>query len=262
MKKILNRTSVRSYKDIKIDSEIIENMKKIINSSPTSMNESGFSAIFITDKNQKERIRNYTKPVCDQVAISEAPLLIIFCADYNRIDYACKKNGYTSTANSLDNLISCCGDAFIASSLLMSYCIDINLSTCYIGVIRAISTLLKKELNLTNNIIPVVGMVVGFANNINEIKPKLNRCYNNKYSIKMVKKEIDNYDLNTSEYYQKRVNGKKQTTWSKQIGKYFSNKDVFNYADSNFLMWSKKLNYPDEKYKKKYWNYLNSKLKK
>jgi nitroreductase len=81
MNRILNRTSCRSYLDKPIEQEKIEQLKAIINHSPTAMNRQDFSCIFVTDKNKIANLSGYAG---GQKHILEAPLFLVFYADQNR----------------------------------------------------------------------------------------------------------------------------------------------------------------------------------
>ena len=56
---MLKRTSVRNFKDKKLDIKTIEQLKQVVNASPTWKNYQDFSAIFITDQNTKNRLSVY-----------------------------------------------------------------------------------------------------------------------------------------------------------------------------------------------------------
>ena len=61
----LSRRSCRNFDNTKpIPQEYIDELKTVINLSPTSTNSQGFSAIFVTDKKVKELIKsiNFNQP--------------------------------------------------------------------------------------------------------------------------------------------------------------------------------------------------------
>ena len=47
------------------------------------------------------------------------------------------------------------------------------------------------KLTLDNNIF-VIGLLIGEPNSINEVKPKLNKVFENEYDFEEVKKELTN----------------------------------------------------------------------
>ncbi|GHU49007.1 hypothetical protein FACS1894218_7180 [Bacilli bacterium] len=81
MKRILDRTSCRSYLNKPIEQDKIAQLKAIINQSPTAMNRQDFSCIFVTDKQKINKLSEYAG---GQKHILEAPLFLVFYADHNR----------------------------------------------------------------------------------------------------------------------------------------------------------------------------------
>jgi nitroreductase len=125
--KILNRTSCRNYLDKEISRDIIDQLKQVVNSSPTAINAQPFSAIFITDNKTKSELAKFN---FNQPQITQAPLIVIFFSDLNRLFH--KENIENSFSKYVDSTI----DATIACSLLMSAAIDLDLGTCILGGFR------------------------------------------------------------------------------------------------------------------------------
>ncbi len=202
----LHRRSVRHFSNKTIEIKKINNLKKVINASPTSMNGQQFSAIFIQD--------NKTKKILSEISggqkhIEEAPLFVMFLADFNRIEEANhlynNNNGFNKeleiTRNTIDSLLYGFVDATIAAQGTVDAAISMDLSTCYIGAVRRNVKAIKELLDLPDHIVPVVGITIGYSENLFEIKPKINKVYNEIYNSELVKTEIKEYDIVTNEYY-------------------------------------------------------------
>lgn len=232
--KLLKRTSIRKYKKNKeVPKYIKDKLIDIINSSPTAINSSSFSTIIIENKEVREKLFEITGSYITQQHIVDASMFFLFCVDLNRLKYSAEKNNLEINDNSIDLFASSIGDAFIASSLLMTAALDYGMGTCFIGSVRMAHEYLKKELNLEDNIVPIVGLVLGYPDENNEIKPKQNRVFIDKYDLKAVKDEVDSYDEIMKEYFLNRDKNYKDTTWSLQLASIYSKKD-FNMVDKNF----------------------------
>lgn len=194
----LKRTSVRSFKAKNIEKSKIETIKQVINSAPTAKNFQCFSAIFITNQKIKDKLCEIN---WNQKHIKQAPLIILFCADHNRLDISLK----TSTHN-FEQYIWSTIDSTIASAMAMDCAIELGLGTCYLGGIRFQADKIKKILNLSGSITPVIGMCVGYPDKICAIRPKINKIYDEKYSLTQLKKEMKEYDKLMNEYYLKIFN--------------------------------------------------------
>ena len=228
IKKILERRSERNYKKIKIKKEKIEKILQVINSSPTSTNSQDFSAIIVTDNELKKEI---TLGYETQKHIVEAPLFIIFCADMNRIKYIAEKENKEIHINSINNFLTASGDAFIAASFAANAAIQLDLGVCYIGMVRASIEKIQKKLNLTGNILPIIGLTIGYPEFQNEIKPKINHIFTGKYDIEKLQGEVNTYDKEMLKYYDSRNANKKNSNWSETCLNPFLNGDTGKKID-------------------------------
>ena len=80
-------------------------------------------------------------------------------------------------------------------------------------------------LNLPKFSFPIVGLTIGYENEKVGIKPKVNKVYDNKYDLSLVKKEVDEYDIVMENYFRNRdKNSKMDDTYSKTTAKTY---DIF-----------------------------------
>ena len=84
---LLNRTSVRRYEYDKIPSETLDFIYRAIANTPTSYNGQQFSVIAIDDQSIKEELYAIT----NQKQIKTCATLLVFCADYHKIDILAQK---------------------------------------------------------------------------------------------------------------------------------------------------------------------------
>lgn len=208
---IKNRTSCRDYLNKNIERDKIEILKEVVNSSPTSQNSHSFSCVFITDENIKNEFISHSQY---QDHIKTAPLLVVFIADLNRIKRSIEINNLDFPTNlGYELYTSCVVDAAIASGLLQSALLELGLDSCYLGVIRNYPKHVIEKLNISSCATPIFGMTIGYRNEKNEIKPKLNKVYEQKYNINQLNKELDEYSQNMKEYYETRTSNKKSLSW-------------------------------------------------
>ena len=217
LNKILNRRSERSYKNEQLDQNTINNIKDVINSAPTSINGNTTSAIFITDPELKKEISDLN---WGQKHIVDAPLMIMFCADLYRTNISLEKNDMSfnelSEEYKFEAYDAALGDSFIAATMVQSYILDENLGACYIGGVRQFVPTLQQRLNLPDNVIPVVGLLVGHIDKQEDVKPKINKVFEEKYDIEQLNNDVNDYDEVMKEYYAKRSNNNKgEMTWTK-----------------------------------------------
>lgn len=209
--KILNRRSQRNYLNKEIEQEKIDAIFDVINSSPTCTNSHDYSAIVITDKEVREKI-SLNLPT--QKHIIDAPLFILFCADTNRIDLVAQSKQQEVCTDSFNSFLTASGDCFISATFAHNAALSLGLGACFIGISRVSASYLKEKLNLENRMLPIIGLTIGYIEKENEIKPKINHVYFDKYDSSKVKQEIEEYDSRMLSYYDERNANNKNAKWS------------------------------------------------
>lgn len=218
IKKQLSRTSVRSYNSKPIDKKNLEILKDVINSVSTSINGQAFSAIFIQDKNIKEKI---SKLNWNQKHIIDSSLFVLFVADGNRIKYSIDNETQDyKQLSSIEHLFATIVDATIAAQACVDASIALGLGTCFIGGVRTFANELIELLNLPEFSFPIVGLTIGYENEKVSVKPKINKVYNETYDLSLVKKEVDAYNIVMKDYFHKRdKNPKGNDNYSTTVAK-------------------------------------------
>ncbi|MGL4952081.1 MAG: nitroreductase family protein [Mycoplasma sp.] len=203
LEKMLHRTSVRDYTDEKINENILNNFKNIINAAPTSINGHQFSTIFIQNKEIK---KNIAENNWNQKHIEDAPLFVLFMADLNAVE-KCQIESKIKTDNSTKDLGALTMgtiDATIAATMLHDYAISIGLGCCFIGGVRIFTDKLISMLNIKGTCIPVLGLTIGYVKKENTIKPKLDKTFNEVYDLELFNSRVSSYDETMKNYYYER----------------------------------------------------------
>lgn len=195
---MLKRTSIRSFKDKKLDIKTIEQLKQVVNASPTWKNYQDFSAIFITDQNTKDKLSVYN---LNQNHIKTAPLIVVFNADLNFINLIIKNKNLEVDVNKIHNYLISFTDAVIAANNLMNAAISLGLGTCYLGVIRTNADKVIDLLNIKGKCIPTIAVAIGYIDKPSIKTPKHNKVYDEKYDISLIQSELCVYDQEMSKFY-------------------------------------------------------------
>ena len=89
---MMSHRSIRSYTDKAVSDEDLDSIIRAVQAAPNWVNLQLVSIIAIKNAERRELFSH----LCgDQPHIAEAPVFLIFCADYNRVDIACKEKGQT-----------------------------------------------------------------------------------------------------------------------------------------------------------------------
>ena len=172
MNSLLSHRSIRSYTDIPIAKEVLEQIIGAVQAAPNWVNIQHVSIIAIKDPNRREK---FARLCGNQMHIAEAPVFLIFCADYYRTWLACKENGQSldSVMNQIDNIIVSANEVGIALGTAVVAAESFGLGTVPIGDIRLHALEVVRELNLPKYVIPILGLCVGYPLKDPGIKPRL-----------------------------------------------------------------------------------------
>ena len=159
---LFSRKSVRVYENRPIESEKKRLILESALQAPTAGNMTLYSIIDITDEDIKKRL----SVTCDnQPFIAEAPLVLIFCADYSRwYNCFCSIEDEVRKPGAGDLLLSYT-DAIIAAHNAVVAAESLGIGSCYIGDILENYEIHKELLNLPKYVIPSAMLVFGYPTN-------------------------------------------------------------------------------------------------
>lgn len=211
---IVKRKSLRSYSKERISKEHMDILIQSAMRAPTAGNMMLYSIILI----EKEETKKTLSKTCDnQPFIAEAPLVMVFTADYQKwydyynlckVDSYCERNGLKFTGPTEANLLLAANDAIIAAQNVVIAAESLGIGSCYIGDIMENYETHKELLDLPDFAFPVAMLCLGYYPENYNIKPR-NRfnkefvVFNEKYNrldesqIKEMFGELeDNYSSN------------------------------------------------------------------
>jgi len=156
---ILDHRTIRKYKNTPVEKEIINDLIKAGTRASTTGNMQLYSIIITTDEENKKRL---APSHFNQSMITEAPLLMTFCADFNRFNKWCElrkaKPGY-------DNFLSfttAAIDAIIVAQNVALAAEDKGLGICYLGTTTYMAKNIIEILNLPKGVVPVTTLTIGY----------------------------------------------------------------------------------------------------
>ena len=161
--------SVRKYKDEPVPVEVVEAIVHAAQRGSTSSNLQVVSIVAVTEAAKRARLAE----ICGQEHVTQAPLVLVWCADLRRLDRACELRGYTQVADYVENFLICTLDAGIAAQNGALAAESLGLGMCYIGSIRNNCQAVIDLLNLPRLVFPVVGMMVGWPAAQPAVRPRL-----------------------------------------------------------------------------------------
>jgi len=168
---LINRHgSVRSYKSDPVTESIIEQIVAAGQRASTSSNLQTYSVVVTRDLEKKQRIQE----ICDnQRHISQAPVFLLWCADFSRLKRVCEHQGYSIEAGYFENFLVASVDAAIAMQNAALAAESLGLGFCYIGALRNDPDTVIELFDLPELVFPIAGMTLGWPEKTPRIRPRL-----------------------------------------------------------------------------------------
>ena len=162
--------SIRKYKDQPVESSLIT---KILNAG-TRASSSGNMQPYSIIVTQDQEIKKELLPLhFNQSMVMDAPVLLTFCADFNRMRKWLEIN---KAPENFDNLMSYfigMIDATLASQNVALAAEAEGLGICYMGTTLASNKEISKVLKLPSHVVPVVGFSLGYPDETPEVRDRL-----------------------------------------------------------------------------------------
>lgn len=156
---LLERRSIRKYTSDPVDDEFLNEILTMGCRASTTGNMQVYSIIATRDKEKKKELLPLH---FNQRMITEAPVVLTFCADFNRFNKWCRMRyaepGY-------DNFLSFFTAAIDALLVAQTVCIAAEskgLGICYLGTTTYMAHKIIEALDMPKGVVPVATVTMGF----------------------------------------------------------------------------------------------------
>ncbi|MFT7822531.1 oxygen-insensitive NADPH nitroreductase [Bacillus siamensis] len=220
---LTDHRSIRSYTDEPVSDEQLDLIIQAAQAAPTSINGQQFTVIAVKDKERKKKISELAG---GQPWIDQAPVFLLFCADFNRAKIALEEYNDTplEITNGLESVLVGAVDVGIALGTATAAAESMGLGTVPIGAVRGKPDELIEMLKLPKYVFPVSGLVIGHPADRSAKKPRLPQAavlHHETYQEEDLRTHIEAYDKQMSEYMKKRTDGQETRNWSQGITSYY-----------------------------------------
>ena len=153
------RKSVRAYTSVPVEPEKKRALLEAALEAPTAGNMTLYTILDITDAALKARLSE----TCDhQPFIAEAPVVLVFCADYSRWFSLFRSDCAQTRAPGAGDLMLACCDALIAAQNAVTAAEALGLGSCYIGDILENYETHRALLGLPDYCVPAAMLCAGY----------------------------------------------------------------------------------------------------
>ncbi len=214
---MLSHKSIRKYKNKEVEPELMEQLYKVLSTTPSSSNMQQYSVIRIRDK----KIKSEISTICGQKFVCDLPELFIFIADNYRNYRICKDNEHPVRSVEIYKFFQGYADAMIASNSLALAAESLGLGYVYLGSVLNNLEKLIDILALPKYTFPIIGLGLGYPDYYPQLKPKMNydfKVFEDNYNVfDDYKSLISDYDEIISNYYKKREMNYRDDNFTNQV---------------------------------------------
>ena len=156
---ILNHRTIRKYKGDPIPGEVLDYILEAGTRASTTGNMQVYSIVVTTDETIKEELSpcHFNQPM-----VKEAPVVLTFCADFNRFNKWCRQR---KAEPGYDNFLSFFTAAIDALLVAQNVCVaaeDAGLGICYLGTTTYMAGKIIDILELPEGVVPVTTVTLGY----------------------------------------------------------------------------------------------------
>ncbi len=159
MRLLLERASLRNFSDKKIEEDVLENILNAGVHAATGGNLQPWSIIKIEDKAVNEKLGE----MCWQSYVGKAPVNLLFCMDWRRLERWAELQGAPFTAkDSFRHFWISFQDTLIAAQNICTAADAMGLGSVYIGTIMEYIPESREMFDLPDGVFPVVLLCLGY----------------------------------------------------------------------------------------------------
>lgn len=151
--------SIREYEDREVSQEMLERILEAGIRASSSGNMQTYSIIVTKDKELKKKLYHAHM---EQSMVVDAPILLTFCADFNRMRKWLALNDAPVHFDNYMSFMIGSIDAALAAQNCALAAENEGLGICYMGSTLANCDQIGELLNLPPNVVPVVGYSLGY----------------------------------------------------------------------------------------------------
>lgn len=156
---LLNRRTIRKYSPDQVGEKLLDEILQAGCRASTTGNMQVYSIIITTDEAKKKELSPWH---FNQKMITEAPVVLTFCADFNRFNKWCVLNNAKPGYDNFLSFFTAAIDAIIVSQTVCIAAESKGLGICYLGTTTYMAHKIIETLNLPKGVIPVTTVTLGW----------------------------------------------------------------------------------------------------
>lgn len=153
------RRTIRKYEQRVIDNDLLDRLLLAGTRSSTTGNMQVYSIIVTRDQEMKKRLApaHFNQPM-----VTEAPVVLTFCADFNRFNKWCRQRDAEPGYDNFLSFMTAAIDAIIAAQTVCNAAEEEGLGICYLGTATYNADKIIEVLELPKGVVPVATVTMGW----------------------------------------------------------------------------------------------------
>lgn len=159
MDSIKNRRTIRKYKSQDIPADLLNGLIEEASRAATMGNMQLYSVVVTRSNEMKSKLApmHFNQPM-----VTNAPVVLTFCADFNRFSLWCKQRKAEPGYDNFLSFINALSDALLFTQNFCTLAEDAGLGTCYLGTTIYNPEPIIDLLKLPELVVPVATITVGY----------------------------------------------------------------------------------------------------
>jgi nitroreductase len=156
---LFNRRTIRKYSSEPVDDKLLNSLISMGCRSSTTGNMQLYSIIISRDEEKK---RELAPLHFNQKMITEAPVILTFCADFNRFNKWCRLRNADPGYDNFLSFMTASIDALLVAQTICIAAESEGLGICYLGTTTYMAHKIIEVLKLPKGVVPVTTVTVGW----------------------------------------------------------------------------------------------------
>lgn len=167
---LLQHRTIRKYKNTPIEKEVLNTILQAAIRGSNTGNMQVYSIVVTQDEQVKQQL---APTHFNQKMVTEAPVVMTFCADFNRFNKWCEQRNATPGYDNFQSFSWGMIDAVIAAQNAVIAAESFGLGVCYLGTTTYNAAKIIEILNLPKGVVPITTLTIGYAEEIPELTDRL-----------------------------------------------------------------------------------------
>lgn len=159
MDSVKNRRSIRKYKKQELEPALLNDLLEQACRASTIGNMQVYSIVVTRDESIKEKLSpaHFNQPM-----VKGAPVVLTFCADFNRFSRWCKQRNAEPGYDNFQSFMNAAMDTLLVAQNFCTLAEEKGLGICYLGTTTYNPQMIIETLNLPELVFPITTVTVGW----------------------------------------------------------------------------------------------------